>query len=169
MDRTDNFRNLGIGCAGARKPIYGQVFEAIPSFFAKTVHDLPNTGRISIKNEIKQALEIGSNLNIHGGSQTGRNLSEGVLSRIKKPVQDVVLIGSNTKTPYGNAHLGEQPPGKNITKVSGRHNESRIFTIPGTQTQPSEKIINGLSEDTGQVDRIDCGETDFFPKGKIGE
>ena len=89
--------------------------------------------------------------------------------KFKKPVQDIVLIGRNTKTPYGNPHLGQQPPGKNITEVSRRHDESRIFTIPGTQTQPSEKIINGLSEDTGQVDRIDCGEADFFPKGQIRE
>ena len=44
-----------------------------------------------------------------------------------------------------------------------------VFSRSGTQTQPSEKIINGLSEDTSQVDRIDRGEADCFPKGQIGE
>ena len=131
------------------------------------IHHLTCFLRIPSKNEIKQPLEVGRHLNIHGRGQTGNDRPKGVLTGIKKAMQYVVLIGRHPKTTYANAHLGQEPTREDVSEIAGRDDEGGGFPRPFPKPQPSVKIIDGLGEYAGQIDRVHCGQTDFLTEPKV--
>ena len=103
-----------------------ELVESASSCLLEANHELAHFDGIAIQEIIYETLEIGSDLNIHRWGETRSNGSFGVDPGFKKAVENVVLIGSHSKTAEGKTHLAKQPAGEDVAEIAGGNDESRL-------------------------------------------
>ena len=85
-----------------------------------------------------------------------------ILTRIEESVKDVVLIRRDDKLINRKAHLVDHPASKNIAKISGRDDEVYIITMLRRKLHVGMNVVNRLSKDANDVDRVDRGKMKVF-------
>ena len=97
MDRFYDFWNFGIRHPRTREPEIEKTLEPNASRLAKVRRELANLFGITFNKIVQKALEIGSDLNVHRGSKTGRNRTKRVFTGLKKSMQYIVPVSRHSK------------------------------------------------------------------------
>ena len=69
------------------------VGEFHPAGLGETVESIDDPGRVLVEQVVEVALEVGGDLDIHGGGKSRHHVTNGIIAVVDEAGQDIVLVG----------------------------------------------------------------------------
>jgi hypothetical protein len=142
--------------------------EADRPALAQPVHLGPHEGGVAPGGLEQEALEVGGDLDVHGGGGGRNHVRQRVHAGAPRAVQDVVLVGGDRQPLRRQAHALGGIAREHVAEVAGRHREGHR-PARAAERRRGDEIVGQLGDDAAPVDGVDGRQLHAVAEGQIVE